>query len=119
MKSAVDAVVLGAVRELDVTNAPKKFGWASTQDFVTSIAGGTTHTGPALVRLANAVDQPSMASVGEAWRNRLRLALIEILSACVRVRVALAEESCRSGSLGTSRREVEYERADWVERQVE
>jgi hypothetical protein len=69
LKSAVDAVVLGAVRELDVTNAPKKFGWASTQDFVTSIAGGTKHTGPALVRLANAVDQPSMASVGEALRD--------------------------------------------------
>src|ERR1700712_1661706 len=69
LKSALDAVVLGAVRELDVTDAPKKSGWTSTQDFITSIAGGTKHTGPALVRLANAVDQPTMAPVGEALRD--------------------------------------------------
>ena len=40
LKSTVDALVLGVVRELEATNAVKGAGWASTQDFVTSVAGG-------------------------------------------------------------------------------
>ena len=57
------------VRELDATNAVKTAGWASTQDFVTTVAGGHKGTGPAIVRLAAAVDQPLLAPVGEALRD--------------------------------------------------
>lgn len=47
LKSVLDAVVLGAVRELDVTHGVKPVGWACTQDFVTTMAGGHKGTGPA------------------------------------------------------------------------
>ena len=57
------------VRELDATNAVKTAGWASTQDFVTTVAGSHKGTGPAIVRLAAAVDQPLLAPVGEALRD--------------------------------------------------
>ena len=69
LKSTLDGVELGVVRELDATNAVKTAGWASTQDFVTTIAGGHKGTGPATVRLAAAVDQPLLAPVGEALRD--------------------------------------------------
>jgi hypothetical protein len=52
LKSTLDPLELGVVRELDVTRRVQDFGWASTQDFVTSIAGGTKESGPAVVRLA-------------------------------------------------------------------
>ncbi len=69
LKTTLDAIELGAVRELDATNAVKPVGWASTQDFVTAIAGGHKGTGPAVVRLAQAVDQPLMAPVAEGMRD--------------------------------------------------
>ena len=69
LKSTLEAVELGVVRELDATNAVKTAGWASTQDFVTTVAGGHKGTGPATVRLATAVDQPLLAPVGEAMRD--------------------------------------------------
>src|SRR5680860_421912 len=69
LKCALDALALDVVRELDATDAVKQVGWASTQDFVTSVAGGHKGTGPAVVRLARAVDEPVMAPVGEAMRD--------------------------------------------------
>ena len=69
LKSTLDGIELGVVRELDATNAVKTAGWASTQDFVTTVAGGHKGTGPAMVRLAAAVDQPLLAPVGEALRD--------------------------------------------------
>ncbi len=69
LKTTLDAIELQAVRELDATNAVKPVGWASTQDFVTAIAGGHKGTGPAVVRLAHAVDQPLMTPVAEAMRD--------------------------------------------------
>ena len=69
LKSTLDGVELGVVRELDATNAVKTAGWASTQDFVTTVAGSHKGTGPATVRLAAAVDQPLLAPVGEALRD--------------------------------------------------
>ena len=69
LKSTLDALELGVVRELDATNGVKTTGWASTQDFLTNTAGGHKGTGPATVRLAAAVDQPLLAPVGEALRD--------------------------------------------------
>ncbi len=69
LKTTLDSIELGVVRELDATNAVKPVGWASTQDFVTAIAGGHKGTGPAVVRLAQAVDQPLMTPVGEGMRD--------------------------------------------------
>ncbi len=69
LKSTLAGLELGVVRELDATGAVKPAGWASTQDFVTMVAGGHKGTGPATVRLAGAVDQPLLAPVGEALRD--------------------------------------------------
>ena len=69
LKSTLDALELGVVRELEATGAVKPSGWASTQDFVTAVAGGHKGTGPATVRLAVAVDQPLLAPVAEAMRD--------------------------------------------------
>jgi hypothetical protein len=81
LKSTLDAVQLGAVRELEVTGAVKPAGWASTQDFVTAVAGGHKGTGPAVLRLATAVDQPLLAPVGEAladgWLSTAKAQVIE------------------------------------------
>jgi hypothetical protein len=41
LKSTLDAVELGVVNELEATGSVKPVGWASTQDFHTSVAGGT------------------------------------------------------------------------------
>ena len=60
LKSTLDALELAMVRELDATGAVKSAGWASTQDYVTSVAGGHKGTGPATVRLAKAVDERSV-----------------------------------------------------------
>jgi hypothetical protein len=64
LKSTLDALEPGVVRELEATHAVKTVGWASTQDFVTSVAGGHKTTGPATVRLANALDEPALAPIG-------------------------------------------------------
>jgi hypothetical protein len=81
LKSTLDGLELGVVRELDATNAVKVAGWASTQDFVTTVAGGHKGTGPATVRLATAVDQPLMAPVREAlrdgWLSTMKAQVIE------------------------------------------
>ncbi len=69
LKAALDSVELAMVRELDVTHAVKAVGWASTQDFVTSIAGGHKGTGPAAVRLAAALETSLLAPVADALRE--------------------------------------------------
>ena len=69
LKSTLDAVELAMVRELDATGAVKPAGWASTQDFVTAVAGGHKGTGPATVRLASAVEGPVLAPVAEAMAD--------------------------------------------------
>ncbi len=81
LKCTLDALELAVVRELEATGAVKPVGWASTQDFVTSVAGGTKATGPAVVRLAKAVEAPVMAPVGEAmadgWLSTVKAHVIE------------------------------------------
>ena len=81
LKSTLDALELAMVRELDATGAAKTAGWASTQDFVTSVAGGHKGTGPATVRLTKAVDESSFAPVGEAladgWLSTVKAQVIE------------------------------------------
>jgi len=69
LKSSLDALERGVVRELEATGAVKASGWASTQDFLTAVAGGHKGTGPAVVRLAKAVDGPVLAPVAEALRD--------------------------------------------------
>jgi hypothetical protein len=69
LKSTVDALVLGVVRELEATDAVKRVGWASTQDFVTYVAGEHKGAGSATVRLAAAVSEPWLAPVGEAMTD--------------------------------------------------
>ncbi len=66
LKSALDALELGVVRELEATNAVKPVGWASTHDFVTAMAGGHKASGSAVLRLAQEVETPLLAPVGEA-----------------------------------------------------
>ncbi len=81
LKSILDGLELGVVRELEATGAVKPLGWASTQDFVTAITGGHKGTGPAVVRLAAAVDRPELAPVGEAmadgWLSAPKAQVIE------------------------------------------
>jgi hypothetical protein len=69
LKSTLDAVELGVVRELEATGAVKAAGWASTQDFLTHVTGGHKGTGPVTVRLATAVTEPGLAPVAEAMRD--------------------------------------------------
>ena len=69
LKSRIDAVELDVVRDLEATQAPQAVGWASTRDFVTAVAGGHKGCGPATVRLAEALDLPVLAPVGEALRD--------------------------------------------------
>lgn len=69
LKSTLDGLVLGVVRELEATNAVKEVGWASAQDFVTAVAGGHKSTGPGILRLAKAVETPLLAPVGEAMAD--------------------------------------------------
>ncbi len=81
LKSTLDGLELGVVRELEATGAVKPLGWASTQDFVTAVAGGHKGVGPATVRLAAAVDRPLLAPVGEAlvdgWLSTAKAQVIE------------------------------------------
>ncbi len=81
LKSSLDAVELEVVRELDATGAVKPAGWASTQDFVTAVAGGHKGTGPATVRLASAVEDRILAPVAEAmadgWLSTAKAHVIE------------------------------------------
>ena len=81
LKSTLDALELAMVRELDATHAAKEAGWASTQDYLTSVAGGHKGTGPATVRLAKAIEEPVLAPVGEAltdgWLSTTKAQVIE------------------------------------------
>ncbi len=81
LKSTLDALELAMVRELDATGAVKGVGWASTQDYVTAVAGGHKGTGPATVRLARAVEEPVLAPVGDAladgWLSMAKAQVIE------------------------------------------
>ena len=81
LKSTLDAVQLGVVRELDATRGVQAAGWASTQDYVTSVTGGHKGTGPAIVRLATAAAEPLLAPVAEAltdgWLSTQKAHIIE------------------------------------------
>ncbi len=66
LRSTLDALELDVVTELEATHAVKPVGWASTQDFLTAVTGGHKATGPAIVRLATAIQTPLFAPVGEA-----------------------------------------------------
>ena len=81
LKSSLDALQLGVVRDLDDRDAAKVSGWASTQDFVTAVAGGHKGAGPAVVRLAGAVADQVLAPVGEAladgWLSTAKAQVIE------------------------------------------
>lgn len=81
LRSTLDALELGMVGELEATGAVKAVGWASTQDFLTSVVGGHQGSGPAMVRLAKAVAGPVLAPVGEAlgegWLSTPKAQVIE------------------------------------------
>lgn len=66
LRWSLDALELGMVRELEATSAVKPAGWASTQDFVTAVAGSHKGVGSAVVRLGQAVATPLLAPVEEA-----------------------------------------------------
>src|SRR3954454_6540243 len=69
LRSSLDALELSMVRELDATQAVKPVGWASTQDFVTAVAGGHKACGPAVVRLGQALATPLLMPVEEAMTD--------------------------------------------------
>ncbi len=82
LKATLESVELAMeFRELDATSAVKAVGWASTQDFVTSVAGGHKGTGPAAVRLSAALETPLLAPVAEAlgdgWLSTTKAHVIE------------------------------------------
>lgn len=69
LRSNLDALELVTVRELDVRGAVKGAGWASTQDYVTTTAGGHKGLGAATVRLAKACAEPLFTPVAAALRD--------------------------------------------------
>ena len=69
LRSSLDGLELSMVRELEDTQAVKPVGWASTQDFVTAVAGGHKGAGPAVVRLGQAVATPLFTPVGKAMND--------------------------------------------------
>jgi hypothetical protein len=81
LKSALDALQLHVVRELEQTDAVKPVGWASTQDFVTAVAGGYHGQGRATVRLAQSTSEPLYAPLSEAmadgWLSTAKALVIE------------------------------------------
>lgn len=81
LKSTLEALELGVVAELEASGAVKGSGWASTADFVTHVAGGSKGTGPAMVRLAEAVAEPLLAPVatalGQGWLSGQQARVIE------------------------------------------
>ena len=81
LKSTLDALQLEVVRELEATNAVKPLGWASTQDFLTSVAGGHRGHGPTVVRLATHTNEPLFAPLVEAmadgWLSMTKAQVIE------------------------------------------
>ena len=81
LKSQLDAVELEVVGELAATRAVHALGWASTGDFLTTVAGGHKGSGPATVRLAEALDRPVLGPVGEAladgWLSTVKAQVIE------------------------------------------
>ena len=65
LRSALDAVQLQIVAELDATDGVKVEGWGSTQDFLTAVTGGRKGAGQTTVSLAAAVSTDRVA-VGQA-----------------------------------------------------
>ncbi len=65
----LDSIELDVVRELEAGRGAEKLGWASARDFVTAVAGGHKGAGPAMVRLAQALEQPVLAPVAQAQRD--------------------------------------------------
>ena len=81
LKSALDALQLEVVRELEQTGAVKPLGCASTQDFVTSVAGGHHGQGKAVVRLAERTGEPIFVPLAQAladgWLSTAKAVVIE------------------------------------------
>lgn len=81
LKSALDALQLDVVRELEQTGAVKPLGWASTQDFVTSVAGAHHGHGRATIRLAQrtaeALYGPLSAAMADGWLSTTKAMVIE------------------------------------------
>jgi hypothetical protein len=69
LRSVLDSIELDVVRDLEASRGPEKLGWVSTRDFVTAAAGEHKGAGPAMVRLAQALDQPVLAPVAQAQRD--------------------------------------------------
>ena len=69
VKSELDAIMLDVVREIEARDDAKRLGWASTQDFVTAVAGGHKGSGPAVVRLASATAEPVFAPIAEGMHD--------------------------------------------------
>ncbi len=69
LRSMLDSIELDVVRELEAGRGAEKLGWASARDFVTAVAGGHKGAGPAMVRLAQALEQPVLAPVAQAQRD--------------------------------------------------
>jgi hypothetical protein len=55
LRSALDAVQLQVIAEIEATGAARAEGWSSTKDFYTAISGGRAGSGRAMVALARAV----------------------------------------------------------------
>jgi hypothetical protein len=81
LKTAVDALVLEVVAELEATDGVKPAGWASTADFMTTTAGGHHGCGKATVRLAQRVAEPVFAPIAEAmadgWLSSVKAQVVE------------------------------------------
>jgi hypothetical protein len=99
LKSALDALQLAVVRELEHTGAVKPLGWASTQDFVTSVGGGHHGQGRATVRLAERTAEPLFAPLSEAmadgWLSTAKALVIERAIDALPGDPACASAACR------------------------
>jgi hypothetical protein len=80
LKSQLDALQLDLARELEARREPQRLGWASTQDFLTAVAGGHKGHGPAMVRLAAWTADPAMVPIAEAmadgWLSTIKAQVI-------------------------------------------
>lgn len=79
LRSALDAVQLQVVREVDATSAAATEGWASTKDFVTAVSGGRKGEGRRVVALANAVSTDRTATGAALRAGRVSRAQAEVV----------------------------------------
>jgi Domain of unknown function (DUF222)/HNH endonuclease len=80
LKSTLDALLVGVIRELGATAGAAAHGWASTGDLVTAVSGGHKQHGPALVRFADRLSQPVLAPVetalADGWLSTTKVQVI-------------------------------------------